>query len=316
MKLTSHIVLILLFFVGFIACGWSSTDREIFRINYELKKDLGENYDFYKWLNLSNGPKSSFEEINRAFKKISRTLHPDKFTQNFNKQKKIKFERLSIIGDILRSDKKDRYDFFLKNGFPKYNGSDYFYTKFKPGLILTLIILFLIISILHFCSIILQRKADKKRIELLLNDLQKAAQVTTGNLNNEQEKIITSSDEKKDSKFLIRNDGVYLIEEDEKGTRINLHKVTSDEIKDPTFKDSLIYRLPVYIWNLLMAKTIPSWKITPIEEQQQQQSSTAEDYTTNTDAKKLKKRKNDKKLELPNGKVLYGAQKNGGRRRK
>ncbi len=45
-----------------------------------------------------------------------------------------RFERLGVINKILRDNRRDRYDHFLTNGFPKWRGTGYFYERFRPGL--------------------------------------------------------------------------------------------------------------------------------------------------------------------------------------
>jgi len=47
---------------------------------------------------------------------------------------------------VLRSEGKDRYDFFLRNGFPKWKGTGYYYARFRPGLFSVLLGLFVMIG--------------------------------------------------------------------------------------------------------------------------------------------------------------------------
>lgn len=42
--------------------------------------------------------------------------------------------RLSLIANILRGPSRDRYDHFLTHGFPLWKGTDYYYTRYRPGL--------------------------------------------------------------------------------------------------------------------------------------------------------------------------------------
>ncbi|CAJ0767125.1 3651_t:CDS:10, partial [Entrophospora sp. SA101] len=57
---------------------------------------------------------------------------PDK---NPDRDTKEKFSRLSSIGAILRnSESRERYNFFLKNGVPKWRGTGYYYSRHRPGL--------------------------------------------------------------------------------------------------------------------------------------------------------------------------------------
>lgn len=106
---------------------------------------------------------ASQDDINKAYRKKSRSLHPDKVKQQIRedyKKKKGKKEaagrsfkqpsasdvraavkeaserqaRLSLIANILRGPARDRYDHFLSNGFPLWKGTDYYYNRYRPGL--------------------------------------------------------------------------------------------------------------------------------------------------------------------------------------
>lgn len=110
------------------------------------------------------------DDINKAYKKRSRMLHPDKVKQQLQaeriKEQKEKAKkkpgskpgvhitkpptpaeikaavkkaserqaRLSIVANILRGPGRDRYDHFLANGFPTWKGTEYYYSRYRPGL--------------------------------------------------------------------------------------------------------------------------------------------------------------------------------------
>ncbi|CZS98435.1 probable ERJ5 Endoplasmic Reticulum located J-protein [Rhynchosporium agropyri] len=157
--------------VGILACliasvaAWSKEDQEIFRLRDEVELSEGPGVSFYDFLGIT--PSANQEEINKAYKKKSRVLHPDKVKQQFiakkstakndpksNKkpgvhvskgptQAEIKatakaasdrFARLGIVTNILRGAGRERYDHFLSNGFPKWKGTGYYYARFRPGL--------------------------------------------------------------------------------------------------------------------------------------------------------------------------------------
>ncbi len=118
-------------------------------------------------------PGATQEEITKAYRKKSRLLHPDKAKQSFiasytaskaqdktgkqSQQKKKpgvrvskgpsdaevrkavkaaneRFARLGVVTNILRGSGRERYDHFLKNGFPKWRGTGYYYARYRPGL--------------------------------------------------------------------------------------------------------------------------------------------------------------------------------------
>lgn len=124
-------------------------------------------------------PSANQEDINKAYRKKSRTLHPDKVKQQYisehtkktkakgdkpgvtvtkNKkpsQAEIKaaakaasdrFARLGIVTNILRGPGRERYDHFLSNGFPKWKGTGYYYARFRPGLGSVLVGLFIFVG--------------------------------------------------------------------------------------------------------------------------------------------------------------------------
>ncbi|CAJ0864400.1 5116_t:CDS:2 [Entrophospora sp. SA101] len=105
-------------------------DHEIFDLVDDLENAEGEDVTFYSWLGVE--PTANEKEINKAYRKLSLTLHPDK---NPDKDSKERFSRLGLIGAILRnSESRERYNFFLKNGVPKWRGTGYYYNRHRPGL--------------------------------------------------------------------------------------------------------------------------------------------------------------------------------------
>jgi curved DNA-binding protein CbpA len=129
----------------------------------EVAAAEGNNVTFYDLLGLKPG--ASHDEVNKAYRKKSARLHPDKARQNFinEYQKKNKkqgkapgvkatkgpskreidahlkkvtasYQRLSVIANVLKGPERERYDHFLRNGFPAWRGSGYYYQRFRPGL--------------------------------------------------------------------------------------------------------------------------------------------------------------------------------------
>ncbi|KAI1437626.1 hypothetical protein GGR50DRAFT_644608 [Xylaria sp. CBS 124048] len=142
-----------------LTAAWSKEDREIFRIRDELATHEGADVSFYDFLGVA--PSANQDEISKAYRRRSRALHPDKVKQQMmaestkqNKAKGIKVtksptqsqikaavkkaserqSRLSIVTNVLRGPDRDRYDHFLKNGFPTWKGTEYYYSRYRPGL--------------------------------------------------------------------------------------------------------------------------------------------------------------------------------------
>ena len=157
----SHLLLILL--SPLLALAWSADDHEIFRLNDELRALEGTNATFYSFLTVSSTATS--DEINKSYRTRSRTLHPDKAIraavsklekerakqagklgkpskasvtskerQRIAKEANERYKRLPNIVAILRDHRRERYDYFLKNGFPAWRGSGYYYARFRPGI--------------------------------------------------------------------------------------------------------------------------------------------------------------------------------------
>ncbi|OTB11588.1 hypothetical protein K445DRAFT_321967 [Daldinia sp. EC12] len=149
-----------------LTAAWTKEDREIFRLRDEIAQYEGANVTFYDFLGVS--PRATQDEINKAYRKKSRALHPDKVKQQLAaeraKEAKAKGKgkkkpgvhvtkqptpseikaavkaagdrqaRLSIIANILRGPGRARYDHFMANGFPVWKGTEYYYSRYRPGL--------------------------------------------------------------------------------------------------------------------------------------------------------------------------------------
>ncbi|ROV94617.1 hypothetical protein VPNG_09182 [Cytospora leucostoma] len=144
-----------------LTAAWSKEDREIFRLRDELATYEGPDVTFYDFLGVK--PSASQDDISKAYRKKSRSLHPDKVKQQLTaeraKAKKNKKPgvtvakaptqsevnaaikaasdrqtRLSIVANILKGPGRARYDHFISNGFPVWKGTNYFYERYRPGL--------------------------------------------------------------------------------------------------------------------------------------------------------------------------------------
>lgn len=86
-----------------------------------------------------------------------------------------RFERLGLIHSILRDERRDRYDHFLSNGFPKWRGTGYFYARFRPGLGLVLLLLVLVSVGVQYAVKLLNFRRDQARIDRLYRSALAAA---------------------------------------------------------------------------------------------------------------------------------------------
>jgi len=190
--------------------AWTKEDHEIFRLNDELQAHEGLNVTFYSFLGVQPGVKQ--EDINKAYRKLSRSLHPDKARSNwiasynvpkkpqtkagakptvhvqknkqpsqsevnrFNKEASARFERLSLVTNILRGPERQRYDHFLNNGFPKWRGTGYYYERFRPGLGSVLFGLFVVFGGgAHYAALYVSWKRQREFVERYIKHARRMA---------------------------------------------------------------------------------------------------------------------------------------------
>lgn len=158
---------------------------------------------------------ASQEDINKAFRKKSKLIHPDKvkqsfiaakaaqtFESDFSKSKNLKIEktrssrngaddneirdavrqaserfaRLGVVASILKGPGRERYDHFLSNGFPKWKGTGYYYARFRPGLLSVLLGLFVIFGgLVHYIAIYISWNRQREFVERYVRQARKAA---------------------------------------------------------------------------------------------------------------------------------------------
>ncbi|KAK4132093.1 hypothetical protein BT67DRAFT_407653 [Trichocladium antarcticum] len=205
----STISLGLLAFLTPLAAAWSKDDREIFRVRDELIAHEGDNITFYDFVGVKRS--ASIEDINKAYKKKSRLLHPDKARQQLaaerlkaqkEKAKQLKGKpgvhvtkpptsaeiktavkraegrqaRLSIVADILRGPGRDRYDHFLANGFPTWKGTEYYYNRYRPGLGTAMFGVFLFAGgAAHYIALYMSWKRQREFVERYIKFARHAA---------------------------------------------------------------------------------------------------------------------------------------------
>jgi curved DNA-binding protein CbpA len=166
------------------------SDREIFRIRDEISShETDPSATFYDILGIKNS--ASLDEITKAYRTKTRSLHPDKVKQHMKARAKDKGAdgkpvkaptkseinkavkdaserqaRLSLIANILRGPERDRYDHFLANGFPLWKGTDYYYNRYRPGLGTAMFGVFLMGGgAVHYILLYMNWKRQKEFVE-------------------------------------------------------------------------------------------------------------------------------------------------------
>lgn len=187
-------------------------DHEIFRLRDEVALHEGDNTTFYSFIGVKQS--ASVDDINKAYRKQSRVLHPDKARSNFinsysqpkpsskpkpgskptvhvhknkqpsqkevtafTKEASARFSRLGVVANILRNpEERQRYDHFLNNGFPKWRGTGYYYQRFRPGLGTVLFGLFVFVGGgAHYLALYLGYKKQREFVERYIRHARRTA---------------------------------------------------------------------------------------------------------------------------------------------
>ncbi|KAK3700006.1 hypothetical protein LTR37_016166 [Vermiconidia calcicola] len=209
-------LLLLTCFFSLSLC-WTKEDHEIFRLKDEVQASEGANVSFYSFLGVKHN--ANQDDINKAYRKLSRNLHPDKARSNwiasynipkkpktkegakptvhvqknkqpsqseinkFNKEASARFERLSLVANILRGPERERYDYFVHNGFPAWRGTGYYYERLRPGLGTVLAGLFIFVGGgVHYAALYLSWKRQREFVERYIKHARRMAWGDEGGL--------------------------------------------------------------------------------------------------------------------------------------
>ena len=187
---------------------WTKEDHEIFRLRDEVVASEGEDVSFYDFVGVKSS--ATWEEINKAFRKKSRTIHPDKARQsyiaskstrtpkkagekrdpgvhvskgpskreieNFVKEATARYGRLGVVARLLQGPSRQRYDHFLRHGFPAWKGSGYYYARYRPGLGSVLVGLFIVGGgLAHYFALRISYNGQRQFMEKYIKQARKQA---------------------------------------------------------------------------------------------------------------------------------------------
>ncbi|EPX72150.1 DNAJ domain-containing protein Erj5 [Schizosaccharomyces octosporus yFS286] len=231
-------------FVG-VCIAWSASDIEIFRIVDSLKTILKRKLTFYELLEVS--PKASVKEINKAYRKKSILYHPDK-----NPSTGELYTLLGLIVNILRNtETRKRYDHFLKNGFPRWKGTAYLYSRYRPGLGAVLILLAVFISFAHLMMRILSVKRQKKMMQDHIDLARQYEQYS--NTAKGSKRIVTVPQGKRIYTVDSITGQVCILDPSS-----NIEYLVSPEaVPSVKFSDILLYRVPKFFLQTLVLRWFP-----------------------------------------------------------
>ncbi|KAI9293932.1 hypothetical protein K502DRAFT_280996, partial [Neoconidiobolus thromboides FSU 785] len=146
--------------------SFDNLDHQIFELQDELVKQEGTESNLYKLLN--SNMDDTAKRISRNFRKVSLSVHPDK--DNSEKATK-KFALLGNAHKLLKvAHSRERYDFYLKNGFPVWRGTGYMYKRHRPGFIFVILFLFSLSCGTHYLILKINYIRKKERISNILED--------------------------------------------------------------------------------------------------------------------------------------------------
>lgn len=84
--------------------------------------------------------------------------------------------RLNLVANVLKGPSRERYDHFLKNGFPLWKGTGYYYDRFRPGLGSVLLGLFLVFGgAAHYGALYLGWKRQREFVDRYIRQARRAA---------------------------------------------------------------------------------------------------------------------------------------------
>ncbi|GAA5924626.1 J domain-containing protein [Sporobolomyces koalae] len=307
------------------ALAWTNEDHELFDIVSALESAEGKGTNFYSFLNTTKS--ATEKEINKAYRKRSLELHPDKNPNN--KKVADRFARLGLITNILRdAEKRKRYDFFYENGVPKWRGTGYYYSRYRPGLGSVVTGLFIFSLFIQYLFLYLTARVQKMRITAFRTQALEAAWGPTKEPQPGKKKLKVKTGDQGDPlglpgvnggkpigagstiEMMIEGNDVYIVE-NRKETLL-----TEDLAVKPTWQDTWLpaYIIPRYLPSLAnkrsthkKRKTLVAKKPPPGFNATSGSSSGEDDQDDAT--KKVKKDKGPGRGVIGDGKV-------GGRRRK
>ncbi|QHS73074.1 Erj5p [Saccharomyces paradoxus] len=286
---------LMLVVLGLLSLSYAFTtiETEIFQLQNEISTKYGPDMNFYKFLKLPKLQKSSTKEITKNLRKLSKKYHPDK-----NPKYRKLYERLNLATQILSNGSNRKiYDYYLQNGFPNYDfhKGGFYFTRVKPKTWFILAFIWIIINIGQYIISVIQYRSQRSRIESFISQCKQ--QDDTNGLG-VKELTFKQHEEDEGKNLVVRFSDVYVVEPDGNETLIS-----PDTLNKPSIKNCLFWKIPASIWNGTLGRFVGS---TPEEEIiRDSKKYDGEQTRKRNKVKRNPAKKGQKKMELPNGKVIY-----------
>lgn len=215
-------------FLPILALAFTKEDLEIFSLRDNIIADLGEDVTFYSWLGIE--PNSDGPTITKAYRKLSRAIHPDKNPSTAATQR---FARLGLVHKILRSEGRSRYDFYLRKGFPAHKDGNYLFNRYRPGLVFALTFTVLAATGIHYVLRIIDTRRKREFLQGVIDEATEKARSSSGIVETEKKVSLEGGRD-----FTVLPTGeVYF---NHKGVE---SLVDVSAVPDPTIKDTFPFLL-------------------------------------------------------------------------
>lgn len=174
----------------------------------EVQASEGQDVTFYDFVGITSS--ATVDDINKAFRKKSRSIHPDKARQQyvaakstrpprkagekrtpgvhvskgpsqreidkFMKEATARYSRLGVVATLLKGPQRERYDHFLRHGFPTWRGTGYYYARYRPGLGTVLVGLFIAGGgVAHYYALRIGYNSQRQFMEKYIKQARKTA---------------------------------------------------------------------------------------------------------------------------------------------
>jgi len=134
---------------------------------------------------------------------------------------------------------RGRYNFFLKNGVPRWRGTGYYFSRYRPGLGTVLIGLSMLGSFLHYVIMWINYFQEKKRVRHYIKESREIAWGKRMKKQQTRKRVFVN-----ELTFMVEGDHVYFLTDD--GEEIILDE---ENVVRPKITDVMIFVLPGWFYN-------------------------------------------------------------------